>query len=60
MRVFGSALAAAVILAGTAGAQCTVPISSNEGKLLAFYTVPLVFSVATEPESSAPGSLRKP
>jgi hypothetical protein len=58
MRILWSALAAVVISAVAAGAQCKVPIASNEGKLLAFYTVPLVFSAATEPEATAPGSIR--
>lgn len=58
MRILWSALAAAAIFAGTAGAQCKVPIASNEGKLLAFYTVPLVFSAATEPEATTAGTVR--
>jgi hypothetical protein len=39
-------------------AQCRVDESSNEGKLLAFYTAPIVFSMATAPEEMAPGSVR--
>jgi hypothetical protein len=42
----------------TAGAQCKVAGSSNEGKLLAFYTAPIVFSMATTPEVMRPGSIR--
>jgi hypothetical protein len=42
----------------TAGAQCKVTASSNEGKLLAFYTAPIVFSMATAPEEMRPGSIR--
>ncbi len=42
----------------TAGAQCRVSASSNEGRLLAFYTAPIVFSVATAPEVMRPGSIR--
>jgi len=41
-----------------AGAQCRVKIDSNEGKLLAFYTAPIVFSMATAPQVMAPGSIR--
>lgn len=58
MRVLWGALAAATISAGAAGAQCKVSVGSNEGKLLAFYTVPIVFSAAREPEPMAPGSIR--
>lgn len=55
------ALFIAVILCGPpylAGAQCRVSASSNEGKLLAFYTAPIVFSMATAPEVMRPGSIR--
>ena len=41
-----------------AGAQCRVKTYSNEGKLLAFYTAPIVFSMATAPQVMAPGSIR--
>jgi hypothetical protein len=41
-----------------AGAQCNVPTSSNEGKLLAFYTTPIVFSMATAPVVMRPASIR--
>jgi hypothetical protein len=41
-----------------ASAQCKVNASSNEGRLLAFYTAPIVFSVATAPEVMRPGSIR--
>jgi hypothetical protein len=41
-----------------AGAQCKVKTDSNEGKLLAFYTAPIVFSMATAPQELAPGSIR--
>ena len=41
-----------------AGAQCRVGTSSNEGKLLAFYTAPIVFSMATAPEVMRPASIR--
>jgi hypothetical protein len=41
-----------------AGAQCKVAASSNEGKLLAFYTAPIVFSMATAPEVMRPLSVR--
>jgi hypothetical protein len=39
-------------------AQCKVKTDSNEGKLLAFYTAPIVFSMATAPQEMAPGSIR--
>src|SRR3982751_4044636 len=41
-----------------ASAQCRVDKSSNEGKLLAFYTAPIVFSMATAPEEMRPASIR--
>src|SRR4051812_3728854 len=41
-----------------ASAQCRVDKSSNEGKLLAFYTAPIVFSMATAPEEMKPASIR--
>jgi hypothetical protein len=43
---------------GEAAAQCKVKIGSNEGKLLAFYTAPIVFSMAGAPEVLEPASLR--
>ncbi|MDQ6768781.1 MAG: hypothetical protein M3Z54_02200 [Gemmatimonadota bacterium] len=55
------ALVIAVILcalAHQAEAQCRVSSSSNEGKLLAFYTAPIVFSMATAPEVMRPASIR--
>lgn len=39
-------------------AQCRVSIDSNEGKLLAFYTAPIVFSMAMSPEELKPASIR--
>ena len=53
-------LAGAFLLAGygSAQAQCKVSIDSNEGKLLAFYTAPIVFSMAGSPEVLPPASLR--
>lgn len=41
-----------------ADGQCRVKASSNEGKLLAFYTAPIVFSMATAPQEMRPGSIR--
>jgi hypothetical protein len=41
-----------------AAAQCKVKTASNEGKLLAFYTAPIVFSMATAPQQMSPGSVR--
>jgi hypothetical protein len=43
---------------GEAAAQCEVRSGSNEGKLLAFYTAPIVFSMAGAPEVLPPASLR--
>jgi len=43
---------------GEAAAQCKVTSDTNEGKLLAFYTAPIVFSMAGAPEVLPPGSLR--
>jgi hypothetical protein len=39
-------------------AQCKVKTNSNEGKLLAFYTAPIVFSMATAPQQMRLGSIR--
>src|SRR6266404_2315596 len=41
-----------------ATAQCKVSIDSNEGKLLAFYTAPIVFSMAIAPEELRPATIR--
>ena len=41
-----------------AAAQCKVKTDSNEAKLLAFYTAPIVFSMATAPQEMPPGSIR--
>ena len=41
-----------------ATAQCRVATNSNEGKLLAFYTAPIVFSMAIAPEVLPPASIR--
>jgi hypothetical protein len=41
-----------------ASAQCKVRTDSNEGKLLAFYTAPIVFSMAVAPQEMPPGSIR--
>lgn len=41
-----------------ATAQCRVQTNSNEAKLLAFYTAPIVFSMGTSPEELPPGSIR--
>jgi hypothetical protein len=47
-----------VALQHQAGAQCKVSESSNEGRLLAFYTAPIIFSMATAPEVMRPASMR--
>ena len=39
-------------------AQCKVKTGSNEAKLLAFYTAPIVFSMATAPTEMLPGRIR--
>jgi hypothetical protein len=41
-----------------AAAQCRVTADDNEGKLLAFYTAPIVFSMATAPQEMPPGRIR--
>ena len=41
-----------------ADAQCKVSSKSNEGKLLAFYTAPIAFSMATAPTVMRAGSIR--
>ena len=45
-------------LSGKVAAQCKVNSDSNEGKLLAFYTAPIVFSMAGAPEVLPPVSFR--
>jgi hypothetical protein len=50
--------AALAFVAATAGGQCKVPSSSNEGKLLTYYSVPIVFSPAMAPAPTKPGSIR--
>jgi len=47
-----------IVAAAEAGAQCKVKSSSNEGKLLAFYTAPIVFSMAGAPEVLPSWSVR--
>lgn len=54
----GLFVCATLMIASEVGAQCEVPSSSNEGKLLAFYTAPLAFSMATAPTVMTPGSVR--
>ena len=51
-------IAVCAFVYGNAAAQCRVASSSNEGKLLAFYTAPIVFSMATAPEVLPPASIR--
>jgi hypothetical protein len=53
-------LAGVFVLAGfgEAFAQCQVSSGSNEGKLLAFYSAPIVFSMAGAPEVMPPASIR--
>ena len=47
-----------LIVQQQAAAQCKVKSNSNEGRLLAFYTAPIVFSMATAPQEMLPGSIR--
>jgi hypothetical protein len=55
----GLLLPLAIALVGmNAAAQCRVESSSNEGKLLAFYTAPIAFSMATAPEVLPAASIR--
>ena len=44
--------------AAEVGAQCRVSSESNEGKLLAFYTAPIAFSMATAPTVTNAGFIR--
>lgn len=46
------------VLQHQAAAQCKVGTNSNEGKLLAFYTAPIAFSMGTAPEVMRAGSIR--
>ena len=50
--------AVAAFAQANAGAQCKVDSKSNEGKLLAFYTAPIAYSMATAPEVMSPWSIR--
>ncbi len=45
-------------VAADASGQCRVSSESNEGKLLAFYSAPIAFSMATAPMVMLPGSIR--
>ncbi len=58
MRVLLLTIAASASLSSTLAGQCLVAPSSNEGRLLAFYTVPIVFASATAPSDARPGSVR--
>jgi len=58
MRTGFAVPAALAFLAGAARAQCKVASSSNEGKLLAFYTAPIIFSAATAPRELGAGEFR--
>ena len=46
------------VAASRVGAQCRVSSASNEGKLLAFYTAPIAFSMATAPAVTNTGYIR--
>lgn len=47
-----------LVTASQVEAQCKVSSASNEGKLLAFYTAPLAFSMATAPIVTTAGYIR--
>ncbi|HEU4748401.1 MAG TPA: hypothetical protein VFS56_07855 [Gemmatimonadaceae bacterium] len=51
-------LIASLCVATDAGAQCRVAGGSNEGRLLAFYTAPIAFSMATAPTVTQAGFVR--
>ncbi len=56
---WGLVVGVVLLAAGqNAAAQCRVKTDSNEGKLLAFYTAPIVFSMATAPQQMGLGSIR--
>lgn len=52
MRLATPVIALALAGSGSAAAQCRPPASSNEARLLAFYSVPVVFSI--DPAVTAP------
>lgn len=58
MLKFFAGAAAIFISTGSAAAQCLVSGSSNEGKLLAFYTAPIAFGPATAPGFLGAGVIR--
>jgi hypothetical protein len=51
-------VAGLLCVAADVSAQCRVSSESNEGKLLAFYTAPIAFSMATAPVVMTAGSVR--
>lgn len=55
LGVIALALAVPAVLAAQ---ECRVAASSNEGRLLAFYAVPIAFTPAMTPEHLAPGAVR--
>jgi hypothetical protein len=57
-RWIGLCAALSCIMARQVAAQCVPPTNSNEARLLAFYEAPLVFSFATQPQISAPWTVR--
>lgn len=58
-RMCSAAAVLAVAMAAVpAAAQCRPPASSNEAKLLAFYSAPVAYSVDAAPEHVAPWSVR--
>lgn len=58
MRREITGLAVVGLFTGTAAAQCRVASGSNEGKLLAFYTAPIIFATATAPQQMHIGGIR--
>ncbi|MBX6331007.1 MAG: hypothetical protein IRY91_04070 [Gemmatimonadaceae bacterium] len=57
-RAWGCLAAALALTAARAGAQCVVPPSSNEAKLLAFFEAPVAFSPPAAPEVLPPWAVR--
>lgn len=58
MRLSLVVMAVTCVGVEAAGAQCRVSEDTNEGKLLAFYTAPISFSMAVAPGLTTVGSIR--
>jgi hypothetical protein len=57
MTALAAALMASVAIPATAAAQCRVPASSNEARLLAYYAAPLAFAALGAPRSLPLGGI---